>query len=74
MIREMIAEREIIEQSLSSTKENFSRIEADYKETRVQLKLKTDELLVAKQSITVSFRFKFAVFRGYVEIQIEFFK
>ena len=72
MIREMIAEREIIEQSLSSTKENFSRIEADYKETRVQLKLKTDELLVAKQSITVSFRFKFAVFRGCLVIQIEY--
>ena len=74
MIREMIAEREIIEQSLSSTKENFSRIEADYKETRVQLKLKTDELLVAKQSITVSFRFKLAIFLGYLEIHIEFFK
>lgn len=55
MIREMIAEREIIEKSLSSTKENFSRIEADYQETRAQLKLKTDELLTARQSITVSF-------------------
>ena len=54
MIREMIAEREIIEKSLSSTKENFSRIEADYQETRAQLKLKTDELLTARQSITVS--------------------
>ena len=69
MIREMITEREILEKSLASTKENFSRVEADYRKSNHQLKDLSAQMGQARQSLNVSqplsfiVHFKFIILR-----------
>ena len=53
MIREMIAEREILEKALESTKANFSRVEADYRQVRGQVQANEGEMAKMKGSINV---------------------
>jgi early endosome antigen 1 len=51
MIREMIAEREILEKALESTKANFSRVEGDYRQVRATLQANESEMAKMKGTI-----------------------
>ena len=65
MIREMIAEREILEKALESTKSNFTRIDVDYRQLCNEAKVRSGELSQLRGTINVSWflidmRFRFA--------------
>jgi len=51
MIREMIAEREILEKALESTKSSFTRIDADYRQLRNEAKARAGEMAQMKGTI-----------------------
>ena len=55
MIREMIAEREILEKALESTKSSFTRIDADYRQLRNEAKARAGEMAQMKGTIDVRF-------------------
>ena len=70
MIREMITEREILEKSLASTKENFSRVEADYRKSNHQLKDLSAQMGQARQSLNVSQVFTFIVHFKFIILRL----
>ena len=53
MIREMIAEREILEKALESTKSNFTRVEADYRQLRGAVQANEAEMAKMRGTINV---------------------